>query len=133
MEALPVWLNTALTIFLSVSGGGSLVIFLQFLINRHDAKKGELKELKEEVKSIRSDMEEDRATTARVRILRFSDEMRRGEKHTKETFDQTLQDIDRYKNYCDTHPKYENERAKAAIQHVKTVYQRCLDTNDFLV
>ena len=130
MESMPIWLDTVLKILLGVFGGGSFVIFL---INRHDAKKGELKELKEEVKSIRNNMEEDRATTARVRILRFSDEMRRGEKHTKEMFDQTLQDIDRYKNYCDTHPNYENERAKAAIQHVKAVYQRCLDTNDFLM
>lgn len=107
-------------------------MFLQFLINRRDARKGELAKLKEEFTSLRNEIREEQAITARVRILRFSDEMLHGDRHSKESFDQALQDIDRYNDYCDANPRFENERAKAAITHIKRVYEKCLEQNDFL-
>lgn len=125
-------MDTVWTIVLSIFGGGSLTMFVQFLINRHDAKKGELAQLREEVRSLREDIKEDQATTARVRILQFSDEMRRGQKHSKELFDQALQDVDKYTHYCNEHPDYENARAKAAIAHISSAYQNCLINDGFL-
>lgn len=125
-------MNTALTIILSIFGGGSLTMFVQFLINRHDARKGELGQLKEEVRSLREEILEDQATTARVRILQFSDEIRRGQKHSKELFDQALQDVDKYTHYFNSHPDYENARARAAIVHINSAYQHCLVEDSFL-
>ena len=124
--------STAITIALSIFGGGSLTMFVQFLINRHDSRKGELKKLREDVQALRDEFREDQTTNARVRILRFSDEMLHGYKHSKESFDQALQDIDHYNKYCDDHPKYENERAKSAISHIRRVYQDCLTNGSFL-
>lgn len=126
------WVSTAITIILSIFGGGSLTMFVQFLINRHDSRKGELKQLREAVRSLRDEFRESQATEARVRILRFSDEMLHNYRHSKESFDQVLQDIDHYTKYCEEHPHYENERAKSAISHIRRVYQDCLDNGSFL-
>jgi TolA-binding protein len=82
---------------------------------------------KDEAKS-----EEQEAINSRIRILRFSDEIRRGLKHSQESFDQTLLDVTTYKQYCDTHPKFENEKAVHACERVKKEYDRCMDEDDFL-
>lgn len=72
------------------------------------------------------------ADVSRRRILTFDSEIRKGEKHTKEDFNDVVQDIDKYDAYCKAHPEYPNTRAEMAEQHVKTIYQKCLDQNDFL-
>lgn len=75
---------------------------------------------------------ENEATTCRYRILRFNDEVLHGQKHTKEHFDQILDDITRYEQFCEGHPEYENNKAVLAIENIKRVYQKCSDENTFL-
>lgn len=76
--------------------------------------------------------EKEKALSARRRILRFADECRRQEKHSEEYFNNILEDISMYKDYCDTHPMFENEKAIIAIQVIDETYKRRLDKNDFL-
>lgn len=76
--------------------------------------------------------EKERALSARRRILRFADECRRQEKHSEEYFNNILEDISMYKDYCDTHPMFENEKAIIAIQVIDETYKHRLDKNDFL-
>ena len=76
--------------------------------------------------------EEEHATANRYRILRFDDEIRHDEHHTIEHFDQILEDITEYENYCDSHPLYKNNKATLAIENIKHVYQRCTDEKKFL-
>lgn len=73
-----------------------------------------------------------KADEARSRILRFGDEVRRAILHTEEHWADVLHDIDRYEQYCDTHPDYENNRAKHTIKYLKDVYDGRLKKNDFL-
>lgn len=81
----------------------------------------------------REDRERDRADTRRIRILRFSDEMRQGTiRHSEESFNQTLSDIDEYERYCDTHPGYLNTKAETAIKRIKKQYAECVEKNSFL-
>ena len=68
----------------------------------------------------------------RVRILQFADELRRSVKHSKETFDQVLSDIDTYERYCKDHPDFKNNRTVAARSKILEVYSECIDQNDFL-
>lgn len=75
---------------------------------------------------------ESEATTCRYRILRFNDEVLHDQHHTKEHFDQILDDITRYERYCADHPEYENNKAVFAIANIKRVYQKCADENIFL-
>lgn len=73
-----------------------------------------------------------KADEARSRILRFGDEVRREILHTEEHWIDILLDIDRYEDYCDAHPNYENNRATHTIQYLKNVYDGRLKKNDFL-
>ena len=127
------------TIFSAVVGGGALLSFIQFLINRHDAKSGKyagitsaLSEIKKDVDALRADIDRDRATDARIRILSFSDEILHSVRHSKESFDQVNSDIDAYRKYCDRNPQFKNNKAVMAIANIERVYESCLERNDFL-
>lgn len=72
------------------------------------------------------------AYTWRYRILRFDDEIRHDKRHTKEHFDQVLEDIDNYEIYCRNHPSFPNNKAVLAIKNIKDVYDKCTDENLFL-
>lgn len=124
-----------------VSGGvvGAAVELLLFFVRRSDAKKNTNSGVKHEVAELRKDVgklanrfDEAQATNARIRILRFSDEVRHGERHSKESFDQVNLDIDTYHRYCDEHPDYKNNRAVMAIANIERIYRVRLEKNDFL-
>lgn len=132
-------METVITIILSIFGGGALLTFLQYLITRHDEKKGKNKSLMTAIEAVRKDLDalrgeinEDRATNARIRILKFSDEVRHSVRHSKESFDQVNSDIDTYRKYCEKHPEYKNNRAVMAIANIERVYADCLKDHDFL-
>lgn len=72
------------------------------------------------------------AYTWRYRILRFNDEIRQGMRHTKEHFDQILEDIDNYEKFCRKNPEFPNNKAVRAIKNIKDVYDKCIEENDFL-
>jgi hypothetical protein len=76
-------------------------------------------------------LEENKADTARYRILRFEDEIRHGSKHTEEHFNQILLDIDQYEKYCAKHKDYPNNRAVSSIAKIKKTYEKCKDENLF--
>ena len=76
--------------------------------------------------------EEERIDRARSRILRFNDEVMIGEDHSKEHFDEILEDIDKYEDYCSLHPDYENNKAILAIKTIKEEYLYCLEHHTFL-
>lgn len=75
---------------------------------------------------------EDDAKSARRRILSCADELRRGVEHSQEFFDDVLQDISYYNNYCKENPDFENMKAVVAIEFIKETYQHCLKENKFL-
>lgn len=130
------------TVFAALMGGSfgaALVALVQFFVSRHDRKKDKSDTVRDEVAGLRKDvgkladeMAEDRATNARIRILGFSDEVRHGVRHSKESFDQVNLDIDTYRRYCDDHPNYKNNRAVMAIANIERVYADCLREQDFL-
>ena len=72
------------------------------------------------------------AYTWRYRILRFIDDILHGQKHSKEHFDQILEDVQNYENYCIENPKFPNNKAVFAIRNIKNVYQKCTDEGSFL-
>lgn len=72
------------------------------------------------------------AKQARRRIINFSDECRRGLRHSSEHFDSILDDITFYKLYCTENPKFKNEKAAHSIQYVEEVYDRTKRDNAFI-
>lgn len=122
-----------MTTVLSILGSVGLFTFLQFLITRHDNKKGTMAWMKEEIVSMRADMKRDKADDARRRILTAADELRCNVTlHSLEWFNQLNEDIDRYEKYCDKHPDYSNNKALQSIEYIKRNYAKRLEKNDFL-
>ncbi len=77
-------------------------------------------------------LEQSNVVSCRVRILRFADELRRGEKHSQEMFDQALSDVDTYDKYCIEHPEFKNNKTVMARKRILEVYSDCLENNTFL-
>lgn len=116
---------------LTFIGGGGVLAFIQFLINRRDEKNGKFKSIidaidqtREEIKNLRHDFQEQKVTEARIRILRFSDELKSHHDRSEESYDQILDDIDLYERYCKEHPEYENNKAVTAIANIKNSYTK---------
>lgn len=89
-------------------------------------------DLVKEVRDLRVEFDMNLATQARQRILRFNDELLRKEHHSKEFFDNILEDIDSYERYCADHPKYKNSKATLAISNIRRCYEKCEIDGDFL-
>ena len=94
--------------------------------------KADVNELKQN--DIRQEEERmlDKAYDARRRILRFADEVRRGEKHSLEHFNNVFVDISNYEKYCGEHPKFKNNKAEVSIKCIQQVYEQCTLDNSFL-
>jgi len=90
------------------------------------------KETRDKLESHIAVDDERNADEHRLRILQFSNELLRDIPHTQEEFIEVLAEIDFYEDYCDDHPKYENNRAVHAIGHIRRVYDERLDKHDFL-
>lgn len=88
--------------------------------------------LTEDLEDFKKQEEEENIRQARQRILRFSDEILFMRRHSKEHFDEILQDIDLYEKYCIEHKDYKNNKAELSITTIREVYKQCLKTHDFL-
>ena len=92
----------------------------------------QIKGISDKVDDLEKAGELERVRFARQRILRFNDENLCGQKHSKEHFDEVLDDITKYEHYCNTHEDYKNDKAVLAIESIREVYKQCMKTHDFL-
>lgn len=102
------------------------------VITEIDHVKKDIGEIKEQNERQDDERIKDKALDARRRILQFADEIRRGDRHSHEHFDNVLEDISYYKQYCEDHPKFKNEKAVMSIKIIEDVYEKCARENDFL-
>lgn len=116
--------------------GGSFLTFLQFLINRHDNKQDKndavlsaIKELDGRVERIEKSLDERDAVLARTHILRFSDDIYNGINHSKEYYDQTLDDLKTYTKYCESNPGFANGRTEKAGEYIQKEYDRLIEAH----
>lgn len=96
---------------------------------------GKIDKVSDELKAHVDANELSEARQARVRILRFADECRRGEKHSKEHFDSIMSeggDIDMYEDYCKSHPMFPNSKTAASVKVIKELYEHCLKEDKFI-
>lgn len=92
----------------------------------------DLSDVHTEIDKMQKNGEKKDADDARNRILRFDDELRIHQKHSREFFDQILDDVDFYEKFCDTHEHYKNSKADSAIKNIRKVYDIVKETNDFI-
>lgn len=119
--------------------GGGFLGFLEFLIHRKDERDGKhsavliaINKLEEKIDKIEAKTDERNAITARVRILRFADDMYSDRKHSKDSWDQCMSDITTYTHYCDTHPEFQNDQTEATANYIRDNYRERLEKHDFL-
>ena len=88
--------------------------------------------IESDVRRIEKKQDEQQAIMARVRILRFGDELLRDIPHSKEHYDQTLGDIKTYETYCQDNPEFENNVTVCTIKNIRDCYMERLKKHDFL-
>ena len=84
------------------------------------------------IEKVAESVEETRAIAARVRILSFGDELLEGRLHSKDTYDQTLLDIDKYEKYCKSHENFKNNVTEETVALIKEKYRIRLRENGFV-
>ena len=139
------------TTLIGVLLGGGVLAFVQFLIQRNDSKHDKMEEVNRSIRTLSEDMKErfdtldskidaveaktDKyyAVSSRVRILRFEDELQEKRKHSKDSWDQVMSDIDYYKKYTEPgkHPDFKNGQTEATIEHIEHGYRERLENKDF--
>ena len=131
-------MNSVQAVLVALVSGG-FVSFIQFLIQRSDEKKDKnsevlkgIKDLADKILGLETRMDKENADEARRRILAFDDELRRKTEHSEESFNQILQDIKFYRNYCRTYADYENDKASSATAHIRETYARVKDADMFI-
>ena len=139
-----------IAIIVAIIGSNALWGFAQFLVTRKDESNEKINDivktskerydeliellgaLKENIEKIEAKSEERDAVTARVRILRFMDELLDDKRHSKDSFDQVLTDITDYENYCNSHPDFKNNQTEVTIEYINKTYRERLEKHDFL-
>lgn len=110
----------------------ALVGIVPTIINNRKKTQASIDELRETLDAHIKDEEEDKARQARLRIIRFNDELCANVEHSESYFEDVLDDVDTYETYCAEHPDFKNNRGKAAMDHVKEVYTKLKNSGKFL-
>lgn len=120
-------------LIIAVLGSSLLTTILTRIFTLRDRKKDKSDQILKSIAEVKKDLlshkrsdEEHRANMSRTRIIHFSDELRRGVLHSEESFNNILDDIDAYENYCKKNNEYVNSKADAAIRNIKEIHDSCL-------
>lgn len=106
--------------------------FWNWISNRKGCTEKLIEDLSNKLDAFMEKSEENQIKTIRLRILRFDDELRLNIRHSREYFDNILDDIAEYKKFCDSHPLFRNEKVNHAVDHINKAYDKCHQDNDFL-
>jgi hypothetical protein len=120
-------MTEVVTITVAVIASSGLWGLLQFLISRRDKTAEKLDSIIRAIREVSDRVDANSATLARTHILRFDDELINGVHHSREYFQQTLEDVDTYEKYCAAHPDYKNNTCVLAIEHIRRVYATLQD------
>ena len=125
-------LTDIIAVVVAVLASSGLWGIIQYLISRKDKTAEKIDKIMEIVTEVSERVDTNSATNARTRILRFDDELINGVHHSREYFQQTLEEINVYEAYCARHPDYKNNACILAIEHIRKVYLDLLDKGGFI-
>ncbi len=133
----PMW-ETVITCAVSMFASVGIWNFIQFLINRRDKREDEKKqildaidEIHKEIVDLDNKIDANEAKQKRATILQFSDDVVNRRIHSIESWNQILDSITEYTEYCNSHPEFKNEKAAASIAHIRETYGELLDEHKF--
>lgn len=87
--------------------------------------------LSNKIEAVAESVEETRAIAAKVRILRFADEIIGKQAHSRESFVQIFTDIDTYDRYCRNHLDFKNHNTVSAKKLITDAYEERSKNGDF--
>lgn len=88
--------------------------------------------VEEKITDVKKEVTASDAKGARYRILRFEDEIRHQVLHTKEHYDQIIDDINTYETFCKNNKWFANNQARWAIATIRDKYAEHNVDNSFL-
>lgn len=94
--------------------------------------RNDVDKLRTKVDQMENQNAERSAVDARRHVINFNEELLRDQRHSKESFDMILSDIDEYERYCASHPGFKNNKATLSIEHIKDCYRKAEKEHDFL-
>ena len=124
-------LELVVTVIIAIIGSNALWGFIQFLLERKDKKTDCSKKILKAIQELKAKLDERTAIGCRIRILKFMDEIIEGWEHSKDSYNQIMQDITNYHQYCEEHPQFLNHQTDATIERLKKDYEHRLEINDF--
>lgn len=87
--------------------------------------------ISDKVNTLEKRVKEERALQARTQILRFADELYNGDHHSKEYFDDVLDNIDMYEKYCKANPDFKNNKTVMSAGLIKDTYNKLFEQHKF--
>ena len=111
----------------------ALVGIIPTLISSRKKTQESIDELDKKLDAHIKTEEDDKMRQARLRIIRFNDELVEGRPHSESYFEDILEDVDTYESYAATHPDFKNNRGEAAMKNVKEVYEKVKRKGGFLI
>ena len=131
-------ITTFITIVGAILGSAGLWTFLDHRQQRKADKEmqddeilKELKEIKQDIESLSKRIDENEAVAARIRILKFADEIFMDANHSKDSFDQCLSDITNYRVFTKAHQDFANDITEETCDYILEVYHERLKKKDF--
>lgn len=122
---------------IKINPWSAIVGFLSKRLNadvtqRLDAMQQQLEEMQKKLDEhvVTDDCRE--AKSWRTQILRFNDELMCGVRHTKEHFDEMLDTVHYYDDYCQKHKNFPNGKCVHAIDNINRVYDELMESHGFL-
>ena len=128
-------MNPVETVMLTLFSSGFFTVLLQWILSKIDSKKGmrkTLDDIKVKLEKEHDEREKDSVMNCRSRVLRFNDELLRGDRHSKSMFDTIIIDCTRYEKYCAKHEDFQNGVATESIANIRRCYRKCEAEGDFL-
>lgn len=107
--------------------------FNKNLIKEINEVEKQVADITKDVKQLDEKVKEEYAINARIRILRFGDEISHGRNHSRDHYQQILGDITMYNQYCIDNPLFKNNITKIASTRIEEEYIKRDKTNSFLV
>ena len=118
----------------AVIGSGAITAIINAILSHKGKIAKTLERIAHKTEEIDEKVDKNEAKRARTQILRFGDELlyQPEVRHTKEHFDEILEQCDLYNKYCDAHPDFENMRTMQTQEHIQEVYKTCIKKHKFL-
>ena len=113
----------------------AIVSLVTLFSNKKSKVSEKLAELTKKQNEMENKYDYNQACQARSRILMFNNEIMRGLPHTKDYFDDIIENsIDVYERYYNdpNHKNLKNGIARAAIKNIYRVYDEMIHNNSFL-